>query len=80
MAGAVPGFREFVHFPAHHVVYFQESLLGVSACPQLVVCGKGRNHHLHLDFRAILDPRGLAATEIPLCQLFELIVTPVTSL
>lgn len=46
MAGAVPALRAGVPFPAHHAVHCLEGPLGVSTRLQLVVCGKGRHHHL----------------------------------
>lgn len=45
VAGTVPAFRTVFPFPGHHVVHFLEGLPRVSARLQLMVCGKGRDHH-----------------------------------
>lgn len=64
MAGTVPAFKGPIRWPAHHVVYFLEGLLGVSPSLMLVICGKGRNH-LAWSSKSSVNPRGLSTTEIP---------------
>lgn len=64
VAGAVPAFKEGIPWPAHHVVYFLEGLLGVSPRLQFVICGKGRDH-LASSSKSSTNPRGLSTTEIP---------------